>query len=48
MPRQNYRQAKRAREETRKKRQDEKRQKKLTRPEDPAPPVETSDAKELP
>jgi hypothetical protein len=37
MPRQNYRQAKRHREESRKKRQLEKRQKKLTRTEDAAP-----------
>ena len=37
MPKQNYRQAKRNREETRKKRQIEKRQRKLTRTEDAAP-----------
>lgn len=36
MPRQNYRQAKRHREETRKKRQLEKHQKKLTRGQEPA------------
>lgn len=48
MPKQNYRQAKRNREETRKKRQLEKRQKKLNKPEDPAAdaPATTPDAVE--
>lgn len=48
MPRQNYRQAKRNREETRKKRQAEKHQKKLSRTGETPVVVATDDTKELP